>query len=195
VRQASLEATKLLPAGDRALEFSCRSLVAAPENDDRFDVVLLRDVLHHRTHQDAVMAAAVRHLRPGGLLVCVDWVQRRTMSRETWGALLDRIWSTDLRTETDYRALASRARLDDIRTESLDDEMHRFFAARRAALSREIALDSGRGDAARSSDALLERSRALSDIGMLEELSRPGGSLGWMVLWARRPEDGGGPTT
>jgi SAM-dependent methyltransferase len=153
----------------------------------RHDVVLIRDVLHHVTEKKKVIEAAASALAPGGLLVVLDWVQRRTASRADWGLLLDRVWSTDLATEPEYAVMMEEAGLSVAGTESLDKRMHEFFEMRYRALEKIEKQRDAAGSpesGAGTSDAVIERRRALADIRELCGLS-DSGPLGWMVMWAR----------
>jgi SAM-dependent methyltransferase len=178
------------------------------------DVVLLRCALGRVSRRDLLLAAAYELLRPGGLVVAVDWVQTRTTDRITWSRLLSTVRVVDVDTGRGYQLLAEQAGFAEFQAWDWRDvaaavpargdrsprtaaavedlQMHRYFQ-RRLDATRD-KLEDERSDARRSpiERAFLMRSRR--DLEVLTAMSHPRGSLDWMYWAARRPAAPGGGT-
>lgn len=101
--------------------FFCARVEEAPEEPDRFDLVLAMAILHHLgdTEADRLMASAHRHLRPGGSLVTLDPVRHPGQSPVARLLVaLDR--GRRVRTPDGYRDLAA-ARFPSVETALLTD--------------------------------------------------------------------------
>jgi SAM-dependent methyltransferase len=177
------------------------------EGPSQVDVVLLRCALGRVGRRDLLLAAAYELLRPGGLVIAVDWVQTRTTDRITWSRLLSTVRVVDIDTGRGYQLLAEQAGFVEFHAWDWRDvaaavpvrgdrapqtvaavedlQMHRFFQ-RRLEATRD-KLEDERSDARRSpvDRAFLMRSRR--DLEVLTAMSHSRGSLDWVYWAARRP--------
>lgn len=167
---------------------------APPEGSpDQVDVVLFRCSLCRVSQRNVLLAAAHRLLRPGGLVLTIDWVQTRTTDRISWARLLDTMRFVDLETEPGYRQLCKEAGFTQFTSWTWQDvaraaepAMRRFFQ-RRLDETRQ-ALGDERSDRRLPPDDRAFLLRARRDLEMLTEMSTPEGPLGWLFWSARKPE-------
>jgi SAM-dependent methyltransferase len=167
------------------------------------DVVLLRGSLGRFSQRELLLSAAHKLLRPGGLVVSVDWVQTRTTDRITWSRLVETMGRIDVETARglellcedtgfagfhvwDARDVASA--LDPTApgiaaTEELG--VQRFLQRRFGATARK--LDDERSDAQRSPHERAFLLRAKRDLEALIAMTEPRGPFDWLIWSARRP--------
>jgi SAM-dependent methyltransferase len=166
-----------------------RPLAGAPP---ALDVVVFRCSLCRISQRALVLQAAHRLLRPGGLVIAIDWVQTRVTDRITWSRIVGTGRFVDLETEPGYRRLCREQRFTDFVSWDWTAEpgasapaMQRWFQARLDDIRR---LEDERGRPPRSPHERAFLLRLRRDFEALAALSTAEGPLGWLFWAARKPQ-------
>jgi sarcosine/dimethylglycine N-methyltransferase len=114
--------------------------VALPFAGGRFDACVSQEALLHIEDKAAVLAEAVRVLRPGGRLTFTDWIVRAGLGDGERRRLWEWMAATGLQTLDGYRALLGRAGFVAIEAEDLSDEW-RPILRERLAMFRAMRAD------------------------------------------------------
>ncbi|MEZ4311871.1 MAG: methyltransferase domain-containing protein [Polyangiaceae bacterium] len=171
--------------GAGGAKFLCRDATLLDASAEglagQFDWVVLRDSLAHFIQKRRVLARVFSCLRPGGVLIGTDWIQRRTSSRWAWWRMSETVWSSALESELGIQRLLMQSRMANVYMERHDEDMHAFFEHRLAWVSSATRRPAG------STDEMAVRLRAQSDLGAMRDLASPEGPLGWLFFTAQRP--------